>query len=53
MAQYNKFIIAIVGAVATMIFDRYGMAWGLPADWPQTVTAVVTPILVYVIPNQE
>lgn len=53
MARYNKFLIAIVGAAATLIFDQYGVAWGLPPDWPETVMAVLTPVLVYAIPNQE
>ena len=53
MAKFNKFIIAVIGAAATLIFDQYGVDWGLPPDWPETVTAVLTPILVYFVPNQE
>lgn len=53
MAKFNKFIIAVIGAAATLVFDRYGMDWGLPPDWPETVTAVLTPVLVYAVPNQE
>lgn len=53
MGTYNKAIAAIVMAIATMVADRYGTAWGLPLDWPVTVTAVLTPILVWLIPNKE
>lgn len=51
MNKYNKAIVAVIGAAATLAFDSFGQAWGLPPDWPETVTAVLTPIAVYFLPN--
>ena len=53
MARYNKLIAAIIGVAAALVFDRYGVAWGLPPDWPEMVALVLTPAAVGLIPNQE
>ncbi len=52
MGTIAKFIIAVIGMGATLVFDKYGVAWGLPADWPETVTAILTPVAVYFMPNR-
>jgi hypothetical protein len=49
---YAKAIAAVVLAGATLLFDQFGTSWGLPADWPQTVTAVLTPVAVWWFANK-
>jgi phage tail protein X len=50
ISQYAKFIVAIVGAVAT------AGAGFIPADWGQWISfglAIVTAAAVYRVPNRE
>ena len=47
IAQYAKFIAAVIGALATAGTDSFGT---LPA-WVSFVAASVTAIAVYVVPN--
>lgn len=51
MSKYSKAIVAVVGVGATLFFDAYGQQIGLPADWPETVTAMLTPVAVWLFPN--
>ena len=53
MSKYAKAIVGAIGMGATVLLDLYGDQLGLPADWPQTLTAVATPIAVYFFPNTE
>lgn len=52
MERYNKAIAALVGSIATILFAAYGEQLGLPPTWPETITAAVTPLIVYLIPNR-
>lgn len=48
MTKYNKFIVAIVGAVVAGLYSYYGAGNQLV----QTVVAVVTALGVYTVPNK-
>lgn len=52
VTHYNKAIVAGIGMLVTILFNLYGERLGLPADWPETMTAVLTPLLVALIPNK-
>lgn len=51
MQRYNKAIAALVLGLLTVFFQVYGERLGLDSDWPGTMTALLTPIIVYLIPN--
>ena len=53
MSRYAKFMVAAIGGALTLFFDQYGAQLGLPADWPESATAVLTPVIVYLWPNKE
>jgi uncharacterized membrane protein YjjP (DUF1212 family) len=44
--QYNKFIVAILGAVSAGL-----TTWANGAHWADTLIAGITAILVYLVPN--
>ncbi len=52
MQRYNKAIVAVVGLIATAIFNQWGTDLGLPPGWPETFTMTVTPLAVLLIPNK-
>lgn len=47
MLKYSKFIIAIVGAVVTVVVQQYGSS-----EWVQALVPVLTALGVYTVPNQ-
>lgn len=47
LQKYNKFIVAIVGAVVSYLVAHYGAQ-----DWVNAVVLAATAIGVYSIPNQ-
>lgn len=51
MGKYNKAVVAVVGAGLALFFDTFGAGLGLPSDWVANTMMVITPILVYVVPN--
>lgn len=53
MSQYNKAIVAIIGGIVVLLG-----AFGINPVWldegvQQSIAAILTPILVYLIPNKE
>ena len=52
MTKYNKAIASLMLAVATGVFMKWGEDLGLPADWPETVTLVLSPIAVCWLANK-
>jgi hypothetical protein len=53
MGRYNKFIVAGVGAALGLFFEAFGVSLGLESDWVSNATMVLTPILVYFVPNEQ
>lgn len=51
MGKYNKFIVAGVGAALGLFFDTFGVTLGLESDWVSNAMMVLTPVLVYFVPN--
>lgn len=51
MGPYRKGIVALTGGVLTAVAAIWGDSLGLPDNWPETALAVVTPLLVYLVPN--
>ena len=51
MKRYSKAFAAVIGTILTIVFNQWGAEIGLPADWPATMTAALTPLAVLMVPN--
>lgn len=47
LASYNKFLIAVLGAVVSVVYQQYGSN-----HWVSAVVAALTALGVYVAPNK-
>lgn len=48
MSKYSKFLLAIAGAVANVVYIQYGSN-----HWVVTAIAVLTALGVYQVPNKK
>lgn len=53
MERYNKAWIALVIAILGVLENVFGLSWiGISEEWVNTLFFVLTPILVYLVPNR-
>ena len=49
----NKAVVALLGGIVTAL-GAFGVNFDwLPPDWQVTATALITAVLVYMIPNKQ
>lgn len=53
MGKYNKAIAGLITALLTIFVSAYGETLGLPPDWPETMTTLLIPLVVYFVPNKQ
>lgn len=49
----NKFVIAVIGMVVMYVNTRYNTDWVLDAATINYIAGILTPALVYYIPNKK
>lgn len=52
MSAFNKAIVAVVMAVLTLVEVWGGWHFGISEDWVVSLLAILTPILVWLVPNR-
>ena len=51
--EFNKAIVAAVMAIIYILNNFFGMHIGITEDKLNAIIVILTPILVYIIPNKE
>jgi hypothetical protein len=49
----NKFIVALIGAAVILVNTKYNTGWMLDEAQINSIAAVLTPALVFLIPNRK
>ncbi len=52
ISSYDKFLVALIGAIIFALTNWGGMDLGLDQNWINSVVAVLTPGLVALVPNR-
>lgn len=50
--QYSKAWVALAMAILGVLESQFGLAIGLTEQWIETLLFVLTPILVWLVPNK-
>ena len=53
ITSVDKFLVAALGAAAFALINWFGVDLNVDQDWINSLTAVLTPVLVWVVPNRE
>lgn len=51
--MYNKAIVAVIMSVIALIEEFYGKQLGISEEWVLTTIAILTPVLVWLVPNRN
>ncbi len=53
ITSVDKFLVAAIGAAIFALTNWLGFDFDIGQDWINSLTAVLTPVLVWVVPNRE
>ena len=53
ITSVDKFLVAALGAIIFALTNWFGVDLNVDQDWVNSLTAVLTPVLVWMVPNKE